>query len=100
MTDRRVKEFKRALKELGIYNLYINSRKHKLRGCSKTDFFLKLDYFSSIIDQSLTWINTGHPNLWSYLYEETKYTRCSQLVKDEALIKRLRQIVEIELNEA
>ena len=65
--ERNIKRFKRILKELGIYTLYIRERRKQYPGIEVFSVAGRYSSLSSIIDYSLTWANTKNPDLWPEL---------------------------------
>ena len=75
--SKKVKIFKRFLKELGFCKIYVQDNKIcKLKSLRKTIEFLNNNYGendydtpSEVINQSLCWADTSHEYLWSALYD-------------------------------
>lgn len=65
--EKNVKRFKRILKELGIYNLYIRERRKQYPGVEVFSVAGRYSSLSSIIDYSFTWADTKNPELWPEL---------------------------------
>lgn len=65
--ERNIKCFKRILKELGIYNLYIRERRKQCPNAGVFSVAGRYSSLSSIIDYSLTWADTKNPDLWPEL---------------------------------
>lgn len=94
MTDRQA--FVRLLKELGIYNVYLNDR--EVAGYGRT--FPKFSsfhapYLNYYIMNSFCWTVTKHRRMWIYMYTSTAgiYT-CEQILWNDGLINELKTIVE------
>jgi hypothetical protein len=65
--ERNIKRFKRILKELGIYNLYIRERRKQYPDVKVFSVAGRYSSLSSIIDYSFTWADTKNPDLWPEL---------------------------------
>ena len=65
--EKNIKCFKRILKELGIYNLYIRERRNQYPDLKVFSVAGRYSSLSSIIDYSLTWADTKNPGLWPEL---------------------------------
>jgi hypothetical protein len=64
---RNIKRFKRILKELGIYALYIRERKRQYPNSGVFSVAERYSHLGNLIDYSFTWANTKNPNLWPEL---------------------------------
>ena len=100
--EKHIKIFKRILKEIGIYNYYIDCRKKRIknRGLVYESVFSYVtpnSLFCHIIDLSLHWSETFTPSLWCELYEETKGMYCYDLLENDDKINVLRSIVKKQL---
>ena len=89
-----IKAFKRILKEIGIYKLYIVERK---RQKPRFPVFGYYDGFSNIIDSSLRWSVTECPAMWHELFCTTRYgdyDKCSSICENNELLTSLKAIVQ------
>ena len=67
LNKKRIRCFKRILKELGLYSAYIRERR-KLRPADNV--FSTVERYkslSAIIDYSFTWADTNNEEIWSEL---------------------------------
>jgi hypothetical protein len=74
ITEKRIKCFKRILKELGLYSAYIRERR-RLRPLDNV--FSVVERHKSlpvIIDYSFTWNDTDNSEIWSELCDISGYS--------------------------
>ena len=95
-----IRYFKRVLKELGIYKLWLTSRLASSRVSYHENKIKHLfDFispgpksFCGLIDTSFTWTETGWYDLWSTIYNST-HSRCcvESLALNEFHMKELKK---------
>ena len=74
ITEKRIKCFKRILKELGLYSAYIRERR-RLRPLDNVFSVVKrYTSLSVIIDYSFTWHETNNAEIWSELCHISAYS--------------------------
>ena len=101
-----IKKFKRFLKELGLYRVYVHERNKYIdrenfryisngyaqRYDKKTDFWKPVEKYHDdvgrIIDASLTWANTNNRELWSKLNSITAYKSIDECLCEVDGIKK------------
>ena len=89
--DKSEKALKRLLKELGIYQAYINDRLKQY--CPPTEMWgLKCECLPDIIDRSFIWARTRHEALWENLHDQSKFWRPEEIIRDKAEIERLKDV--------
>jgi hypothetical protein len=74
LAKKRIKCFKRILKELGLYSAYIRERK-KL--CPTNNVFSVAERYKSlsvIINYSFTWSDTNNAEIWAELCHISSYS--------------------------
>lgn len=92
----------RLLKELGIYNAFKIERRKYISdiGQLPEDYEIMFDYcaFSNILSTAFTWNYTKNPLLWERLYNaipiEYKFITTAEILKNEALMNTLKNVVE------
>ena len=99
------KAFKRLLKEIGIYHLWVKNRKEYLHFIKKNvepsqiisfnlSFYGNFMMFSNAIRYSFDWLSTGIPNLWADLaHTSNNYGSNQDILNDKEKIKTSRDIV-------
>lgn len=94
MTNEQIRCFKRVLKELGIYTIWIKERKKSTHVVNEDELinFNPYQTFASIIDDSFWWDETTHPCLWDRLYvaKPSKKT-IDELAKDQQGLKDIKE---------
>ena len=93
MTEKQA--FMRVLKELGIYNVYLNDREVAGYGRTFPKFSsFKAPYLNYYIMNSFYWSVTKHRRMWIHMYRSTAgiYT-CEEILWDDGLINELKTIV-------
>ena len=94
MTNEQIKYFKRVLKEIGIYTIWIKERKKSTHGISEDELINFNPYlsFASMIDNSFWWDETKHPCLWNKIYcAIPSQQTLSVLAKDQQGLKDIRK---------
>ena len=101
---KEIRAFIRILKEIGIYTLYINCRKEYFsnRDILYTrknifEFAKDIDTFSRMIDNSLSWCDTICEDLWYRLYDEAYGMKCTEIIKSNTKLKKMKEIIIDEL---
>ena len=88
--------FKRILKDIGIYTVYLNDRKTagERWGFPNNTAGMPLRH---IINWSFVWDETGHSSMWRRLYQASvSISPCEELIKDyyyDSYINCLNKIV-------
>ena len=88
--------FKRILKDIGIYTVYLNDRKMagERYGFPNNTAGVPLRH---IINCSFCWDETGHSTMWRRLYQaRVSISSCEELIKDhyyDSYINSLTKIV-------
>ena len=86
-----IKHFKRVLKELGIYTLWIKERRKQIN-LGQGFFDFRTDCFYISIDESITWNETKYCDMWTDLYcaSYSAHSHPSDVIKNNELMNHLK----------
>ena len=92
--------FKRILKDIGIYTVYLNDRKKA--GRKGFNYLPTEASFANIINSSFCWVDTDHYIMWTRLYHyHASYLPCKEMVNDRLTydyhINCLNEIVKVSI---
>ena len=86
----RIKHFKRILKELGIYSIYIRDIKNQRIGSLEKNLG-DVETFSQLIDESFTWSFTENEQLWEKLYDITCGRYCEDMIYNKECLNEIKE---------
>lgn len=90
---KEIKYFKRVLKELGIYKLWMKERSKQIN-LGQSFFSFKTNNFHVALDESITWNETNNCEMWCDLYCASYLEDNNlQILENDKLMNHLKEIV-------
>jgi hypothetical protein len=100
LENKKINNFKRLLKELGIYSLWLTERKYYSRITYKsitlkTIFYPVTNYwlFGDIINYSFSWETTSHPQMWEDIFYSVGRMTAEDVLANETSLERLKETI-------